>query len=68
MSVGSFVRWIVCPLDRMFVVTEVLEGGELFDRIVSRNYYSELDAVKVRDCLYATPYTPLLIRHSLYAT
>jgi len=30
-----------------YVVTELVEGGELFDRIVKKEYYSEEDACKV---------------------
>lgn len=30
-----------------YIVTEILEGGELFDRIVERTYYSEFEARKV---------------------
>lgn len=32
---------------RVYLVTELCEGGELFDRIVQREYYSESDAQKV---------------------
>ena len=30
-----------------YLVTELLEGGELFDRIISKGHYSEADARKV---------------------
>lgn len=35
------------PEPMAYIVTEILEGGELFDRIVERTYYSEFEARKV---------------------
>ncbi|KAJ8604282.1 hypothetical protein CTAYLR_002492 [Chrysophaeum taylorii] len=37
----------VTPEPMAYIVTEILEGGELFDRIVERTYYSEFEARKV---------------------
>ena len=37
-----------------FVITNLLSGGELFDRIINKGHYTEKDAVKVLDdCLSA---------------
>jgi len=33
--------------DKVYIVTELCEGGELFDRIVQREFYSETDAQHV---------------------
>ncbi|EGB05703.1 hypothetical protein AURANDRAFT_54494 [Aureococcus anophagefferens] len=35
------------PSPKAYIVTEILRGGELFDRIVERTYYSEYEARKV---------------------
>lgn len=35
------------PEPMAYIVTDILEGGELFDRIVERTYYSEFEARKV---------------------
>ena len=35
-----------------FLVTEILEGGELFDRIVSKAYYNEKEARNVCKILF----------------
>ena len=37
---------------KAYIVTEILKGGELFDRIVQRTYYSEHEARKVIQILY----------------
>ena len=37
---------------KAYIVTEILRGGELFDRIVQRTYYSEHEARKVIQILY----------------
>jgi serine/threonine protein kinase len=33
--------------DRLYLIMELVTGGELFDRIVEKEAYSELDAAKV---------------------
>ena len=32
---------------RFYVVTELCEGGELFDEIIKRNHFSEKDAAEI---------------------
>lgn len=42
---------------RYFIVTELLTGGELFDQIVKRPYYSERDAaIVMRQVFQAVAY------------
>lgn len=38
---------VIVTINNYFLVTEYLEGGELFDRIVDKNSYTESEA---RDC------------------
>jgi len=39
---------VICSISQFYLVTEYLEGGELFDRIVEKSVYTESEA---RDCL-----------------
>lgn len=32
---------------RFYIVTEILQGGELFDMIVKKSYFQESDAAKI---------------------
>lgn len=38
---------VICSISKYYLVTEYLEGGELFDRIVEKSAYTESEA---RDC------------------
>jgi len=38
---------VICSISHFYLVTEYLEGGELFDRIVEKSAYTEAEA---RDC------------------
>eukprot|EP00986_Skeletonema_menzelii_P002634 scaffold722_cov147-Skeletonema_menzelii.AAC.4 len=38
---------VICSISQFYLVTEYLEGGELFDRIVEKSTYTESEA---RDC------------------
>jgi hypothetical protein len=41
----------------MFLILDLVTGGELFDRVIARGYYSEKDAAEVtRDVLHAVAY------------
>ena len=33
--------------NKYYIVTEFLEGGELFDRIIENDHFSEKDAAKI---------------------